>query len=176
MDPLIFASLASIVTVVRRIRISRRRVRQFLFIVFLTLFFFILFHAFIFAVFDIISQIRSVLASLIAAIAIIWLIRFSRRRVLRWWVWLWVRWYVQLSCSLWRFRWSCLWHGFWSFCSNSYRVHLWRCYIGRVCTDRSWVQKWSNHWNVLAPKVQIFPPYFKISFIAIVLFWPCCAH
>ena len=38
------------------------------------------------------------------------------------------------------------------------------------------VQSWSTHWNILAPKIIIFPPILIIIFIAIILFWPCSAH
>ena len=42
--------------------------------------------------------------------------------------------------------------------------------VVRVHTKMSQVQRQSPHRNILAPKVLIFPPSFKISFIAIFLF------
>ena len=90
---------------------------------------------------------------------------------------------MQFSFSLWRFRWlfwrlcwSYLWHEFWCFCSGRNRFQLGCCSVGSVHTNRGRFQRWSTHWIILAPKVLIFPPNFKISFIAIVLFWPCRAH
>ena len=68
-----------------------------------------------------------------------------------------------------------------AFCSNSNQVNWWHFSVDSVCTNRSWVQSWSTYWNILAPKVLIFPPNFKISFIAIFLLWPsrdrsnCCS-
>ena len=62
------------------------------------------------------------------------------------------------------------------FYSDINRVQLWRFYVGCICTNMSRVQRWLSHWIILAPKVLIFPPNFKIGFIAIVLFWPCRAH
>ena len=63
-----------------------------------------------------------------------------------------------------------------SFCSNRSRFQLWCYCVCCVCTNRSWFQRWSTHQNILALKFLIFPLIFKISFIAIVLVWPCRIH
>ena len=78
--------------------------------------------------------------------------------------------------SYWRLRWSCLWRGFWSLCSDRNRVNWWCCDVGSVSKSMTRVQRWLTHWNILAPKVLTFSPNFKISFIAIFLFWPRPAH
>ena len=96
--------------------------------------------------------------------------------VLRLWVWLRVLWYVVFSLSLWLLRWLCQWRGIWNFCSDRSWFQLWRCYVCRVCTHRSRVQRWSTHRNILAIKFLIFPPHFKISFVTIVLVWPCLTY
>ena len=38
------------------------------------------------------------------------------------------------------------------------------------------VQRWSTHRILLARKILIFPPSFKIGFGAIALLWPCLDH
>ena len=53
---------------------------------------------------------------------------------------------------------------------------LWCYSVGRVRTNISRVQRWSPHQNILVPKVLIFPPNFKINFIAIFLVWPFQTH
>ena len=45
-----------------------------------------------------------------------------------------------------------------------------------VCAKRSPVQRWSTHRNMLAPKILVFLPSFKISLWTIVLFWPLPTH
>ena len=55
-----------------------------------------------------------------------------------------------------------------AFFPNRNRVNLWLFPVGRVCTNMSRVQRWSTHWNILVPKVLISPPILKIIFIAIV--------
>ena len=171
-----FASLVYIVTVVGRIIISQRWIWQVLFFCVTKTFLFIAFLAFGFSVFAVISRIIFVLDSIFAAFYVIGKIIFSRWRVWRWWVWLRVLCYVQFCFLLWQLRWSCQWHEFWSFCSDRNRVQLWCFYVVCVCTNRSQVQRWSTHWNILAPKVLISPPIFKTSFTAIVLVWPCWTH
>ena len=115
--------------------------------------------------------------------AIIRRIRFAWWWVWRWWFWIWIYWYVRFPFSLWRIHWlcwwlcwSCSWCGVWHFFSDRNRVNRWCCLVGCVCTKRSRVQRQSNHRNILAPKVLIVPPSFKISFVAIVLLWPHPAH
>ena len=170
---LILASLASIVTFVRQTIISRGLVWWVLFLEFPTTFLCIKFLYFRFTVIDISRQIR-----------FLWL------WVWQWWVWFQVRWYVRfpfsfwiicwacwrLCWSCWQLRWSCLWCGVWHFCSDQNRVNWWRCFVGIVRINRSRFQSWSTHWNILAPKLLIFPPNFKISFIDTVLLWTCRAH
>ena len=63
-----------------------------------------------------------------------------------------------------------------TFPPNRIWVQLWHCYVGSVCTKKTGFQRWSTHRNIFAPKVLIFPPDFKISFIAIVLVWSSCTH
>ena len=130
------------------------------------------------------------LAFVSALIAICQRIRFAWWWVWQWWFWIRFRWFVRFSFSIWRLRWSCWrlhwscwqfrklcsWRGFWCFFFDRNQVNWWRCSVGCVCTNRSWVQMWSTHWNVLTPKVPIFPPILKIGFIDIVYFWPCCTH
>ena len=48
--------------------------------------------------------------------------------------------------------------------------------LDRVCTKRSQVQSWSTRRIILAPKILIFPPGFKISFSIIFSLWPCPYH
>ena len=50
------------------------------------------------------------------------------------------------------------------------------CHVCCVCTNWSQVQKWSTHRNVLALEFLIFPPNFKINFITIVLVIHCHTH
>ena len=55
----------------------------------------------------------------------------------------------------------------------------WHCSIGRVCTKRSQVQRWSTHRTILAPKILIyhFSSFsFKITFGIIYFLWPRPAH
>ena len=52
------------------------------------------------------------------------------------------------------------------------QVSWWPFTVGRVCTKRIQFQRWSTHRIILAPKILISPPHFKISFGAIVLLWP----
>ena len=56
------------------------------------------------------------------------------------------------------------------------RVNWWQCSVGNVRTKGSWVQRRLTHRNILAPKILVFPPSLKISFVTIVLFWPRPAH
>ena len=156
MAPL-FVSLTYIVSVAGKIRIALQRVWRILFLVFPTLFLCITFLSFGFTV-----------------ISISWKIRFAWWWVWQLWVWLWVIWYVQFSFLLWIIRWLCwkflclcLWRGFWSFSLDRNRVNWWHFSVRSVCTNRIQVQRWSTHWNILAPKFLIFPPILKISFIAI---------
>ena len=83
-------------------------------------------------------------------------------------------WRICWSC--WWFRWSCSWCRVWRFCSDRNLVNWWRCSVGRVCTKRSRVQKWLTHRIIMAPKILIPPPSFKINFGTIILLWPCSAH
>ena len=166
---LLFTLLVFVVTVVGQIRISWRWFLQVLFILFLTLFLRIVFLFVWFTVIGIISRII-----------------FVQWWVWRWWFWLQVRWYMWFYFSIcwiywscWIIRWSCRrirWLcqrcGFWIFCPDRNQVNLWRCSVGHFCTKRSRVQRWSTHRNILAPKILILPPSFKISFVTIVLLWP----
>ena len=48
-----------------------------------------------------------------------------------------------------------------------------------VFTKRSWIQRWSAHRIILAPKILIFhssSPIFKITFIIVFLLWPRPDH
>ena len=49
-------------------------------------------------------------------------------------------------------------------------------FLPKIHTDRSQVQRWSTHQNVLALKFLIFSPYFKISLIVIVKVRICLTH
>ena len=93
--------------------------------------------------------------------------------VWRWWVWLLVIWYVRFSM---RFDKSvgCVSGLMSSFFLNRIWVQMWRYFISCVCTNRSHVQRWSTHRNVLGLKFLIIPQNFKTSFIAIVMLWLCC--
>ena len=103
-------------------------------------------------------------------------IRFACWRVWKLWFRIQVRWYVLFFFSLWWIRWYCQCHGVWCFFPNRNRVNWWRCSIENFRTKRSRFQMWSTHRNILAFKILIFPPSYKISFVIIVLFWPCPAH
>ena len=83
-------------------------------------------------------------------------------------------WWIQWLC--WKICSSCSWRGVWCFCSNSNWVSWWRFSVGCVHTKRSWVQRQLTHRNIVGPKILIFPPRFKFSFVALVLFWPHSAH
>ena len=117
-----------------------------------------------------------ILASLSSIITVIKRIRFAWWWVWRWWVWLRVLWCMRFSLSFWRFFWSFQWRGVWRFFFNGSWVQLWSCYVCRVFTNSRRVQRWSTQQNILALKFLIFPRNFKISFIAIVLVWPCRTH
>ena len=117
-------------------------------------------------------------------------IRFVRWWVWRWWFWLWVLWYVpfsfllwwiswlclRLRWSCWRFYWSCQWGRVWRLTPDSNQFNLWSCSVDCVHTKSSRFQRWSTHRNILAPKILILPPSFKISFLTIVFFWPLPSH
>ena len=148
---LLFALLAYVVTVIRRIRIDWRWVWRIPFFLFLTFFLFIKFPSFGCNVTPIIRQ--------------IW---FDQLWVWQWWVWLWVRWYVRFYFSLWLIRWLywrlcwlCQWHGVWNFCTDRNRFNWWRFSICRVFTKISRIQRWLTHRNILAPKILIFLLFSK---------------
>ena len=73
-------------------------------------------------------------------------------------------------------RWWCKWCKLWNFCSNWNWVNLWHCSVGPACTKRSRVQRWLTRRIILALKILIFSPSFKISFRAIILLWPRPDH
>ena len=69
------------------------------------------------------------------------------------------------SSDLTRVRWT-----------NRSRFQMWGFYVCSDWANRSWVQRWSTHWNVLALKYLIFLPNIKIIFKAIVIVWFFCIH
>ena len=175
MDLLVFLSLASIVTVIGQIRIAQQSVWRVLFRVF-PINVYIVFIAFVFSVFAVIRQIILFLASIFSAFSVIGWIRFAQWWVSWRWVRLWILWYVRFTFLLWQFCWLCQWRGIWRFCSNRSQVQLWCCYVCCVCTNRSRFQRWWTYQKLLVPKVLIFSPNFRSSFIAIVLIWTCHTH
>ena len=45
-----------------------------------------------------------------------------------------------------------------------------------VHTNRSWIQRWLTHWHVLALKLLVLFPNFKLGFIVMFMVWPRLTH
>ena len=142
--------LTSIVTFIGQIIVAQQWVWQVLFCVFPALFIFITFFPLGFSI-----------------LAVIRRIRFTQYWVWWWWFWLRVLWYVHFYLDFWLICWSCYWLRVWCFFFTRDQVQMWHCYVYHVCTNRIRFQRWLNHRKKIALKFLIFPPTFKISFIAI---------
>ena len=124
-----------------------------------------------FSPFSVIRQIIFVLAYIFSYFYVIRQIRLAQWWLWQWWVWLRVLWYVLFYLAFWKLCLLCQWLGVWCFCTNKSWVQMWHSFVCRICINRSQVQGWLTHRNVLTLKLLLFPSNFKISFVVIVVVW-----